>query len=120
MVGREIQPDTDRRTESGDRLELKRTDFHRQDIEIASFARDFRERFADVAAGDRALAARVQHLREQLGRCRLAIRAGDRDHRHSQDRQPSSSSPMISIFREEKFRASADAGSIPGLSTTIS
>ena len=38
----------------------------------------------------------------------------------SQDRKPSSSSPIISMFREEKFRASAEVGSIPGLRTTRS
>src|SRR5437899_2605445 len=35
----------------------------------------------------------------------------------SQDRQPSSSSPIMSILREEKLRASREAGSIPGLKT---
>ena len=82
MVGREIQPDADRRDESLNGLELKRAHFDGQDVEIAIFARDFAKRLADVAAGDRALAARIQHLREQFGRGRLAVRAGDRDNRH--------------------------------------
>ena len=32
----------------------------------------------------------------------------------SQNCQPSSSSPIISMFRDEKFCASAESGSIPG------
>ena len=38
----------------------------------------------------------------------------------SHERKPSSSSPIISMLCEEKFRANGDAGSIPGLSTTKS
>ena len=79
MVRREIQPDADRWTESADRLELERADFDSEHVEIEVFERDFAERFADVAAGDGALAARVQHLREQFGRGRLAVRPGDGD-----------------------------------------
>jgi hypothetical protein len=36
------------------------------------------------------------------------------------ERQPSSNSPIISIFRDVKFVASAEAGSIPGLRTAKS
>ena len=36
------------------------------------------------------------------------------------ERQPSSSSPNVSIFREEKFVASGEIGSMPGLRTTKS
>src|SRR5688572_31956970 len=38
----------------------------------------------------------------------------------SMERQPNSNSPMISICREEKFWASGESGSMPGLSTTKS
>src|SRR5437762_12814711 len=38
----------------------------------------------------------------------------------SQNCQPSSSSPIISIFRDEKFCASGESGSIPGLRTARS
>jgi hypothetical protein len=59
MVGSEIEPDADRRSKRPDGFELEGTDFHGEDIEIAIFERDFAKRFADVAAGDRALAARI-------------------------------------------------------------
>ena len=36
------------------------------------------------------------------------------------DRQPNSSSPIVSIFRDEKFVASGEIGSMPGLKTTKS
>ena len=38
----------------------------------------------------------------------------------STERQPSSSSPIVSMLREEKLAASGEAGSMPGLSTTKS
>ena len=36
------------------------------------------------------------------------------------DRQPNSSSPIVSMFRDEKFVASGEIGSMPGLRTTKS
>ena len=120
MIGGKIQPDADRRPERADRFELKRAHFDGEHVEVTLFARDFAERLADVAAGDRALAAGVQHLREQLRRGRLAVRAGDGDDRDAHERQPSSSSPIVSMFRDEKFVASGEIGSIPGLRTTRS
>jgi hypothetical protein len=53
-------------------------------------------------------AARIQHLREQLrGGCLsiCAIIGNDGD---ITERQPNSSSPIVSIFREEKFAANSD------------
>ena len=38
----------------------------------------------------------------------------------STESQPSSSSPIVSIFRDEKFVANGEIGSIPGLKTTKS
>ena len=64
-----------------DRLQLKRTNFNGEDIVFGFFARDFRKRFANVAAGDRFLSAIVQHLRKHFRRGRLAVGAGNRDDR---------------------------------------
>ena len=83
MVGSEVEPDADRRSKRPDGFELKRTYFNGEDIEIAIFERDFTERFADVAASDRALATGVQHLRKQLGGGRFSVRAGDGDDRQA-------------------------------------
>ena len=81
MVGREVQPHRNLRAKSLDRFELERADFGRQNIELRLMAHDFAQGFANVAAGNGALTARVQHLRDQL-RCRgLAIGAGDGDER---------------------------------------
>ena len=64
-----------------DRLQLKGTDFNGEDIVFVFFARDFRKRFANVAARDRFLSAIVQHLRKHFRRGRLAVGAGNRDDR---------------------------------------
>ena len=81
MIGREVEPDADLGMEIADRFELKRAHFHGQHREVFILARRFDERFADVAAGNGALAAGVQHLRDQFRRRRLAVRPGDADDR---------------------------------------
>ena len=83
MVGREVEPDANLGMKIADRFELKRTDFHGQHSEVFVLAGRFDERFADVAAGDGALAAGVQHLRDQFRRRRLAVCPGDADDRHA-------------------------------------
>src|SRR5205814_6506107 len=81
MIGREVQPHRNLRVKSLDRFELERADFDRQNIELQLMTHNFAQRFANVAAGNGALTARIQHLRDQL-RCRgLAIGAGDGDER---------------------------------------
>ena len=81
MVRRKIEPDADRWAKGLDCLELKRADLDRENVKIAILERDFAKRFADIAAGNCALAARVQHLREQFCRRRFAVRPRDRDDR---------------------------------------
>ena len=81
MIGREIEPETDRWPKCADRFQLKRAHFDGEQVELLLFARDFRERFADVAASDGALAARIQHLRKQFGRRRFSVRARNGDDR---------------------------------------
>jgi hypothetical protein len=82
MVRREIQPDANRRTKSLNGLELERAHFDREQVQVAIFERDFAKRLSDVAAGDRALPAGIEHLRQQFGSGRLAVGAGDRDDGH--------------------------------------
>src|SRR5439155_11709611 len=115
MIGREVKPETDRWAKAADSFQLKRADLERQHIEWSLFPCNFGERFADVAASDCSLAAEVQHLSKQFGRRRFAVRASTARTGVSQDCQPSSSSPIMSIWREEKLRASREAGSTPGV-----
>ncbi len=79
MIGGEVEPKCDGWPKSFDCFQLKRTHFDCEHVELFFFPRDFRERLADVAASDCPLSARVQHLRKQLGRGRLAVRARDGD-----------------------------------------
>ena len=59
MIGREIQPERGRGMKSSDRFQLERADLDGEDVVFRFFERDFRKRFADVAAGDRLLPAIV-------------------------------------------------------------
>ena len=81
MIGSEVEPETYRWPESLDRLQLERTHFYREHIELLFFPRHFRERLTNVSAGNCPLAARVQHLREQFRRGGLAVRSGNCDDR---------------------------------------
>ena len=100
VVGSEVQPDADRRPECPDGFELERAHFNCQHIERLFFQRDFTKRLADVAAGDRALAAGIQHLRQQLCRGRFSVRAGNRD-----DRDVHRSANPTRVHRSFQFRA---------------
>src|SRR5205823_10689524 len=81
MIVLDVQPHNKLRAKRLYSFELERADFGRKNIELRLMAHDFAQGFANVAAGNGALTARVQHLRDQL-RCRgLAIGAGDGDER---------------------------------------
>src|SRR5205814_9926667 len=82
MVGSEVEPETDRWAKRADCFQLKRAYFDREHVERLLFPRDFGKRFADVAASDCSLTAGIQHLRQQLGRRGLAVRACNCDDRH--------------------------------------
>jgi hypothetical protein len=60
-------------------FQLKRAHFDREHIEWFFLTRHFRKRFADIAASDRSLPACIQHLGEQFGCRRFAIRTGNGD-----------------------------------------
>ena len=79
MIGSEVEPETDRRVEGLDRLQLKRAHFDCEHVKWFVSACHLGQRFADVAASDCSLAAGVQHLGEQLGRRGFAVRAGNGD-----------------------------------------
>ena len=117
MVGREVEPDADLGMKIADRFELKRTDLHRQHGKVFILARRFDERFADVPAGDGALAAGVQHLRDQFRRRRLAVCPGDADDRDAQIASQAPARRSSGMFLRENFRPSGSSGSIPGLNT---
>ena len=81
MVRGKIQPNADRRPEGPDGFELERAHFHGEHIEVVLLQRDFAKWLPDVAASNGALAARIQHLREQLCGGRLSVCAGNGDDR---------------------------------------
>ena len=80
MIRGKIQPKTDGRPEGSDCFKLKRAYLHREHVKRLLFQCDLAQWFSDVSTRDRPLTARVQHLREQLGRSRFSICAGDRNH----------------------------------------
>ena len=82
MVGSKVEPQTDRWAKPADCFQLKRAHFDRQHVEPLVFPHDFAKRFADVTASDCSLAAEIQHLRQQLGRRGLSVRACNGDDRH--------------------------------------
>ncbi len=77
MVGREVEMDADARAEIADVLELERADLNHHHIEVLAAAHGLGKRGADVARGQRALAARGEHGVDQLGRGGFAVGAGD-------------------------------------------
>ena len=88
MVGSEVEPETDRWAKRADCVQLKRAHFDREHVEQLFFPGNFGKRFANVAASDCSLTAGIQHLRQQFGRCGLAVRACNRDDRHFAEAPP--------------------------------
>ena len=93
-----------------DRFELEQTDFNREDVEILLTPDNFAE---GLPMFPQAIVRWPQAFNICASNSVVVVLplvpviaiTGNR-----QERQPSSSSPMISIFRSEKLRASADAG----------
>src|SRR5205807_5870079 len=56
--------------------------FYREHVEWLLLARNFGQRFPNISAGNRSLAASIQRLSEQFGSCRFAVRARDCDDRN--------------------------------------
>src|SRR4051812_19053207 len=61
------------------RLQLERTDFDRQHIELATLAGHLRKRLSNISTRDRPLTASNQHLGKQLGSRGLPVSPGYRN-----------------------------------------
>src|SRR5205814_10070633 len=82
MVRSEVEPETDGWMKGANRFQLERAHLHREHVECLLLAHLFGQRFPNISAGNRSLAASIQRLDEQFGSCRFAVRAGDRDDRN--------------------------------------
>ena len=79
MVRRDVQQHGDGGTEEADGLQLKRTDFEREVVELLRLVGDGTERLADVTSGEGALVAMRQDVLDELRGGGFPVRAGDRD-----------------------------------------
>jgi hypothetical protein len=81
MIRRQIQPDSNIGTKGRNGLQLKGTDFHRENFKFLLAQNRIGERHPNVTTGNGTTTRAIQHGLNQLSGSRLAIRAGNGDHR---------------------------------------